>query len=84
MLSERYADQLENILVDPSEWKPYPTLQDRDAWASLPDAVKNAHLKAGEEALGYAWPGLPLYFFNSREMATAAIIKMCARRAATL
>ncbi|MFT5368888.1 MAG: hypothetical protein ACI8V2_003861 [Candidatus Latescibacterota bacterium] len=63
MLFERYADRLENILIPQSQWQPYPTIQDRDAWASLPDAVKNAHIKAGEEALGYTWPSLPASLF---------------------
>ncbi|MGA1198508.1 MAG: hypothetical protein ACO36I_18630, partial [Candidatus Latescibacterota bacterium] len=59
MLSERYADRLEKILISKDQWHPYPTIKERDAWAALPEPVINAHIKAGEDALGYTWPGLP-------------------------
>lgn len=63
MLSERYADRLEKILISKDQWHPYPTIKERDAWAALPEPVINAHIKAGEDALGYTWPGLPANLF---------------------
>jgi len=63
MLSEPYANQLENTLVAHGQWHPYPTIQDQDKWEALPAPVKEAHLKSGEKALGYDWPSLPASLF---------------------
>jgi hypothetical protein len=63
MLFERYANRLETLLVPKSKWHPYPSLEDRDAWAALPAAIKNAHVRAGEASLGYGWPSLPASLF---------------------
>lgn len=63
MLSEPYANQLENTLIAHGQWHPYPTIQDRDKWQALPTPVKDAHLQSGEKALGYDWPTLPASLF---------------------
>jgi hypothetical protein len=63
MLSERYADKMESILVSRDDWHPYATVEDRDDWGGLPDAVQAAHLKLGESVLGFEWPSLPATLF---------------------
>lgn len=57
MLSQIYPeDNLKSILIPQEEWHPYPTAEERDAWESLPDSIRKAHIIRGEERLGYEWP----------------------------
>lgn len=63
MLSEHYVDRLESILISQEDWHPYPTVEDRDDWIGLPNAVQRAHLKLGESALGFEWPTVPATLF---------------------
>ena len=59
MLTERFAASLPDWLLAHDAWRPYPTVEDRDAWNSLPAAVRTGHIKRGDARLGYAWPTLP-------------------------
>lgn len=64
MLSEKYpAEALVRLLVPRDQWQPYPTISDRAAWASLPDAMRAAYIKRGEEHLHFEWPALPADLF---------------------
>jgi hypothetical protein len=60
MLANRYPfEQLRDVLLPRARWQPFPTAADRDAWAALPERVRQAHVRRGEQALGFAWPALP-------------------------
>jgi len=63
MLRKLYGDQVETVLISRDEWHPYSTVEDREAWSGLPEAVKRAHLQAGEDALDCDWPALPATLF---------------------
>ncbi len=64
MLSQRYPlDHLRRVLVQRTDWQPYPTITDRAAWDALPAILRQFHLKEGEALLGYAWPALPASLF---------------------
>ncbi len=46
-----------------SDWHPYPTVHDPEAWGSIPGAVRNHLLEAGDSRLNFAWPLLPATLF---------------------
>ncbi|MCB0073529.1 MAG: heparinase II/III family protein [Caldilineaceae bacterium] len=59
MLAERFTADLSAHLQSRNGFKPVPTIEDRGAWEGLPASVRGAHIARGEEALGYAYPGVP-------------------------
>lgn len=64
MLSEGHSsERLRSMLIPRSDWHPYPTIGDADAWRALPDRLRTGYVAQGEAALGYAWPGLPATLF---------------------
>ncbi|HLV01581.1 MAG TPA: heparinase II/III family protein, partial [Acidobacteriota bacterium] len=63
LLSRPYLDRIEEILIPREEWAPFPTASQRDAWNSIPETVRKAHLRLGEEALTYRWDPLPASLF---------------------
>ncbi|MEZ4725641.1 MAG: heparinase II/III family protein [Caldilineaceae bacterium] len=64
MLSQRYPlAQLRSLLLPRTDWQPYPTIADRDAWAALPANLRQASVEEGEALLGYEWPALPATLF---------------------
>jgi len=60
---------LSEILVSRDLWRPFPTIEDRERWPALPQAVQTYLVARGEEALRTPWPGLPatLYLGYARE-----------------
>jgi len=60
MLTERYVnDRLAGLLLPREQFRPYPAVDNREPWESLPAFVKEKCLSAGEAYLGYSWPTLP-------------------------
>ena len=57
MLHQRYPPQMLKLLPR-SKWHPYPTVQERAPWESLPATVRQAHLIRGEAAQQREWPVL--------------------------
>jgi hypothetical protein len=58
-LSEAWpASRVAEVVVPLAAWKPYPTLEDRSAWATLPSATRAALVQRGEAALDLPWPEL--------------------------
>ena len=59
-LAERFPiEKLSEMLVPRDQWRPFPSLREREQWEALPSEVK-AHLVAlGEDALKKALPPLP-------------------------
>ncbi|MBI1298678.1 heparinase [bacterium] len=64
MLHQRYSlENLAQSLIPQDRFHPFPTIEDRAAWASLPGAVKAAHVGRGEELLDFDYPALPATLF---------------------
>jgi len=64
MLRERYPlETIRTMLIPRQDWRPYPTADDRGAWAALPASVRRHYLTRGEAALGYGWPTMPATLF---------------------
>ena len=64
MLSEGLSpDRLASLLIPGGDWRPYPTIEERDAWSALPEDLREAYAALGEAALGYEWPALPATLF---------------------
>ena len=63
------AAELSEILIRREQWRPFPTIEDRERWQALPEAVQTYLVARGEEALQTPWPGLPatLYLGYARE-----------------
>jgi hypothetical protein len=61
--------ELSEMLIAREQWRPFPTLQDREAWQALPKPMSTYLVTRGEEALNTPWPGLPatLYLGYARE-----------------
>ncbi len=59
MLSAKYPpDELSHLLIPRAQWRPYPTADERSAWAALPDPLQRACIAEGEQALAGDWPHL--------------------------
>ena len=59
MLAERFSAELSHHLQGREEFRPVPAIEDRPAWQGLPETVRAAHMRRGQDALGYFWPGVP-------------------------
>ena len=61
--------ELLEILIRRDQWRPFPTIEDRERWQALPQAVQTYLVARGEEARQTPWPGLPatLYLGYARE-----------------
>jgi hypothetical protein len=53
------AEKLEQILLSRDQWRPFPTLMDRQRWQELPQPVTSRLLALGEESLNKPLPALP-------------------------
>ncbi len=56
-------ERLDKILIPRRNWRPFPTAARREAWRNIPQAVREAHIHLGEEALAYDWAPLPASLF---------------------
>lgn len=56
-------ERLQEILVPREQWEPIPRAADRAAWTGLPDPVRRAHVKRGEQVLNDSWEVLPATLF---------------------
>lgn len=64
MLTQLYTtQQIETHLIPRSSWQPFPTIEEREGWDSLPDWQRRLRLAEGESYLNYAWPLLPATLF---------------------
>ena len=64
MLHQRFgADLLATVLLSRADWRPYPVLQDREAWEELPGEVRAGLREGGERSLAAEWPALPATLF---------------------
>src|SRR3954453_12519176 len=55
--------KIASTLIPRAQWKPFPTVADRDAWAELLPETRATLVAAGEERLKGNWPALPATLF---------------------
>jgi len=53
------AERLAGVLAPAERWKPFPTINDRAAWQSLPADVRQAAISEGAAHAGKPWTELP-------------------------
>src|SRR5262245_55448433 len=64
LLATRFTpERVRAALAQPGDWHPYPTADERAAWAALPEGQRAQIIAAAEERLGMAWPELPATIF---------------------
>jgi len=64
MLTQLYSlQQLETLLLPRSSWQPFPTIENRAGWESLPEWHRRLRVAEGESYLNYAYPPLPATLF---------------------
>jgi len=51
--------QLAAMLLPAERWHPYPTIDERDRWAAVPVAIRQAYVQAAEKELGADWGQIP-------------------------
>jgi hypothetical protein len=63
-LAERFPlDTVRSALVAPGEWRPYPAIDDRQAWDGLPADRKASLVADAEPLIGASWPELKATLF---------------------
>lgn len=64
LLSHAYPlSELQDILISPQQFHPFPTWEERDSWIALPEQVRTYMIKRGEQLLNYQWPALSATLF---------------------
>ena len=64
LLTGRWPEQqLGRILLSRTDFKPHPTIQDRQAWTQVPQNVQAECIKEAERLLGAKWEPLPAALF---------------------
>ena len=63
------VEKLSAILIPRDQWRPFPTMQDRERWQALPKSVATYLVARGEEAWRAPFPSLPatLYLAYARD-----------------
>lgn len=60
LLTGTYSSEaIAKHLLSRSSWHPFPRFSEREQWLTLPEAMRLAYIRKGEEALAYKWPILP-------------------------
>ena len=59
-LSQLYPEeQIEKILMQLTQWRPFPKASERQAWASIPENIRRTYINLGNEYLDKPVPSLP-------------------------
>ena len=59
LTGETSVESLRKVISPLTEFKPFPTASDREAWEALPATLKDHYIKRGERSLEFEWPNLP-------------------------
>ena len=63
-LNQRYSlNKISDFLIPLDQWQPFPTVDERDFWNSLPESTRKASVERGERALEEEWPLLTATLF---------------------
>lgn len=61
LLSSNYSyDTIKKYLVKDQSWVPYPEYKNREQWAKIPQNLREAYIKEGENYLEYNWKYIPV------------------------
>jgi hypothetical protein len=52
-------EKIQQALLAPGVWNPYPKAADRSFWSALPQSTQQSLLAAANKDLGQPWPALP-------------------------
>lgn len=64
LLSSRFSPELvRKLLVSREAWRPYPPIEDREAWDRVAPAARRGMIEGAEERVEMAWPELPASVF---------------------
>jgi hypothetical protein len=64
LLTGRFTEQdLGRVLVPRGSWHPYPGIDDRAAWNTVPEKIRTAWVESAVRHLDSAWPPLPATAF---------------------
>ena len=56
MLSQIYSEEeLKKILIPRNAWRPFPKADEHDLWNNIPENIRKAHIRRGEEFIDYEW-----------------------------
>ncbi|WP_409346148.1 heparinase II/III family protein [Paenibacillus sp. MBLB4367] len=58
MLTDRYANALSNLIRPYKQYFPYPKIEDRGKWESLPASLRQMWISKGNDSLSFSWPSL--------------------------
>jgi len=56
-------EQLSLILLARGQWRPYPTIDGREAWSVVPEKLRAEFVENAGKLVGKAWPALPATVF---------------------
>ena len=59
MLSDRYNDIVDKVLIPRAYFHPYPIASERDGWDEIDAEIRAAHIRKGEDRLDFVWPAIP-------------------------
>ncbi len=64
LLTGRFTERdLDRVLLPRGSWQPYPGIDDRAAWSSVPEKIRSAWVESAGRYLDSAWPPLPATVF---------------------
>jgi hypothetical protein len=52
-------ERLSEIVIPYNLYHPYPNINERDEWESIPDSIREKMIKDGAKYLGYEWKTIP-------------------------
>ncbi|MBM1107004.1 heparinase II/III family protein [Aurantibacter crassamenti] len=61
LLSRNYSyDTIQKHIVKDQSWVPYPDYKEREKWQKIPQNLREAYIKEGEDYLEYDWKYIPV------------------------
>jgi hypothetical protein len=57
------SEQVKSLLIKQESWHPWPSINDREKWAAVPESTEILYIKDAEQYLGKPWEILPATSF---------------------
>ncbi|WP_187273954.1 heparinase II/III family protein [Paenibacillus sp. N3.4] len=58
MLMDRYLNDISGLITPYESYYPYPNVEERATWESIPDTIRTYWISKGEGYLGFSWPAI--------------------------
>ena len=58
MLSDRYNNIVEKVLIPRNDFQPYPSASERDGWDGVDAETRALRIRKGEDKVGFVWPAI--------------------------